>query len=239
MFYKLIGSLITKKKLLLGVLALLCASSSFGQAMNLPFYDYGRKIHFGFTLGLNTASFKYELSPEFYATDSIMSVGIVKYPGIQLGGIANLHMGEHFDLRFIPTLVLAQRGVEYTLADGTTRKLDVETVMVEAPLTLKLKSIRHRNVRFYVIGGVKFGFDMASDEGGIRSPQDPKIVLSAQNYYYEYGCGFDLYFPYFKFSPEIKFSNGLNNVFVPDESLYNKSFNKFFSQFFLFSLHFE
>ena len=39
------------------------------------------------------------------------------------------------------------------------------------------------------------------------------IVLTGKDLALELGMGFDLYFKYFKFSPEIRFSHGLNNLY--------------------------
>ncbi|MEX0966954.1 MAG: outer membrane beta-barrel protein [Bacteroidia bacterium] len=225
--------------LVLLLLLLFSNGKLVAQNMNTPFYDL-KPVHFGVFFGTDAAHFRYELSEDFYATDSVQRINMVRYPGIQFGAISNFRLGEHFDLRFTPTLILAQRGIEYTLNDTTPRSLkEIESVMVEAPLSIKFKSTRHRNIRYYILAGVKYGYDISSDAGSARNINKPEIYVYPHNYYYEYGFGLDLYFPYFKFSPELKLSRGLVNVLEPDRSIISRSFDKLFSQFWFISLLFE
>ena len=236
LYRKLLRSLLP-----LFLLTLLGSQELHAQRMNNPFYDYKRRVHFGFTLGTNFSSFKYQFDPSFYQMDSVLSVNMISYPGLHLGAISNMHIGDHFDLRFIPTLVLAQRAIEYNMGDSmrTTVTKEIESVLIEAPLHLKFKSVRFRNMRFYVIGGGKYSYDMSSDAGSNRNPRDPEVYVYPNNFYYEVGAGLDFYFPYFKFSPEIKISRGLNNVLEPDDGIYSAVFDSFKSQFVFISLYFE
>ena len=68
-----------------------------------------------------------------------------------------------------------------------------------------------------------------------------KINISTKqnNYSIEIGLGIDLYFSYFKFSPEIKYSYGLNNILINQDNIYNKMINKLTTQSLLLSLTFE
>lgn len=210
----------------------------YSQTENLPKFD-PKPIHFGFTLGTNFANFKYEFSPNFYYGDSLLEVQIKKYPGITLGAIVDLHMGKYFDLRAIPSLVLTERTIIYKFKPDLFIDKNIESIFAEIPLLLKFKSVRHGNIRFYVIGGAKFGFDFSSNAGTNRDPNDPIVAIHPWNYSYEFGCGLDMYFYYFKFSPEIKLSKGINNIFDPYEDVYNNIFNKFYSNFIFISFHFE
>lgn len=214
--------------------------------INKPFYDYSRRIHFGFTIGSSFSRFKYDFSPQWYTQDTFARVNSLGYPGITLGAVANLHLGstrsylrEHFDVRFIPALVLAERRIRYTFYDSFMQEKKVESALVEAPLLLKFKSERHRNVRFYIIGGLKYSYDLASDHKATRDPSDPKVIIKPHTFSYEYGTGLDLYFPFFKFSPEVKVAKGMNNVLMPDQAAYSSVFNRFRSNFVYFSLFFE
>lgn len=231
--------------LLLAVVFLLQHKPAQAQ-INKPFYDYSRRIHFGFTIGSSFSRFKYDFAPKWYAQDTFAKVNMLGYPGITLGAVANLHIGstrsylrEHFDIRFIPSLVLAERRVRYTYPDSFMEEKKIESALVEAPLLLKFKSERHRNVRFYVIGGVKYSYDLASDFKATRDPSDPQVIIKPHNLSYEYGTGLDLYFPFFKFSPEVKVSKGINNILLPDNAAYSSVFSRFRSNFVYFSLFFE
>jgi hypothetical protein len=217
-----------------------------GQSENKPFYDYSRTIHFGFTIGTNYSRLKYDFSPSWYGQDSIKRVQSLGSPGLTLGAVANLHLGstrsylrEHFDLRLIPTLVLTQRRFLYTFRDSSVVTKTVESALVEAPLLIKFKSDRFGNVRFYTVAGINYSYDLSSEYKATKNPNNPKVAIYPNNLNYEYGVGLDMYFPFFKFSPEIKLSKGINNVLVPDVTPYSNIFSRLRSNFIYFSLYFE
>ena len=57
---------------------------------------------------------------------------------------------------------------------------------------------------------------------------------------FEIGAGIQFFLPYFIFSPEIKFSHGLNNILIFDDALPESTvIEKVLSRGFTISLHFE
>jgi len=237
---------IHSKKIILALFALLFTGNVFGQALNKAFFDYDRFIHFGFTIGFNYSTLKYDPSPLWTTQKQVLSVSSQGSPGITLGGVADLHLGskksyfrEHFDLRIIPSLVLTERQFVFNFVNDSLVTKTIESAFVEVPVLLKLKSDRVGNIRFYVIGGGNVAYDLSSTANAIKNPTDPKISLVPLNYSYEFGAGLDLYFPYFKFSPEIKVSQGINNVLSPDNTIFSGIFSRMRSNFIYFSLYFE
>lgn len=226
---------------LLFCLFLIPESTTAQVQLNNPMYDYNRKLHFGFTIGFNVGDLSHRYSQRYYGNPDILGVNNVRFAGLTLGAISNVHLTEHMDLRFIPSLILAQRNLSYDFTYRETPvEKEIESVLVDFPLTFKYKSVRHNNVRFYLIAGVKYSIDMASDAGTEPNPQNPIVALDRHNYAYEYGFGFDMYFEYFKFSPEIKISRGINNVLIRDsETVYSNIFQQLFSNFIFISFHFE
>jgi hypothetical protein len=85
----------------------------------------------------------------------------------------------------------------------------VETTMVEFPFLVKYKSARRGNVRAYMIGGIKPGIEAS---GKKQENNSKGLEVKNVNLSLEAGLGFDLYFPLFKFSPEIRFSRGIVDV---------------------------
>ena len=81
--------------------------------------------------------------------------------------------------------------------------------------------------------------DMASQSKIKTGDNEVVVKLNRIDYAYELGVGFDLYMQYFKFSPELKVSFGMNNLLVKDETIYTQSINKLNSMAFLLSFHFE
>ena len=69
-----------------------------------------------------------------------------------------------------------------------------------------------------------------------------KLVKTNRNIlWYEAGVGFDFYFEFFKLSPEIKWSQSVNNVLASNSSpnAYSTPLEKLFLRNFQFSLYFE
>ena len=214
----------------------------------LPKYDRQR-LHFGFTLGMNSTTFAVRNVENIQQYDSVFVIEPQPQVGFNLGIITDLRIGQHFDLRFIPDLSFADRRLKYTLSTFDTlghpveRSVEqkLESVLIEFPLSLKFKSVRINdgNWRVYVLGGGKFMMDLASQSKIKTAANEVVVKLNRIDYAYEVGLGFDIYMQYFKFSPELKVSFGLNNLLVKDQTVYTQSINKLNSMAFLLSFHFE
>ena len=122
--------------------------------------------------------------------------------------------------------------------NGTSTEQKVESIVMSFPLQIRLKSDRINNFRVYTLAGAKYDFDLASNAGARNSENMVKVKKSDLGV--EGGIGFQFFFKYFIFSPEIKFSYGLTNVHARDESLrYSNVLDKMNSRMIMFSLHFE
>lgn len=208
---------------------------------NYNFLDFNQKpYYFGITLAYNSSNFKVFQSRDFVLNDSIRQVESVTGPGFNLGIVTNLKIGEYFDIRFLPTLSFAERNINYVSTNNDRRPFArrVESVFVEMPFHARYKSVPFNDMRLFVIAGVKYSFDVASDS---RSRQAETLVKIAPNdFAFEIGTGIQFFLPYFIFSPEIKFSHGLNNILIFDKNLEESSvIDKVLSRTFTFSLHFE
>jgi hypothetical protein len=208
---------------------------------NYNFLDFNQKpYYFGITLAYNTSNFKIFQSRDFVLNDSIRQVESVTGPGFNLGIVTNLKIGEYFDIRFLPTLSFAERNINYSVTKDSripfARK--VESVFVEMPFHARYKSAPFHDMRLFVIAGVKYSFDVASDS---RSRKAETLVKIAPNdFAFEVGAGAQFFLPYFIFSPEIKFSHGLNNILIFDKNLEESSvIEKVLSRTLTISLHFE
>lgn len=208
---------------------------------NYNFLDFNQKpYYFGITLAYNNSNFKVYQSREFVLNDSINRVESVTGPGFNLGIVTNLKIGENFDVRFLPTLSFGERNINYdpTNVDRRPFARRVESVFVEMPFHARYKSAPFHDTRLFVIAGVKYSFDVASDS---RSRQAESLVKIAPNdFAFEIGAGLQMFLPYFIFSPEIKFSHGLNNILIFDKNLEESSIiDRVLSRTFTLSFHFE
>lgn len=221
---------------------LLAANSLFGQTTkgNYNYLDFNQKpYYFGITLGLNRADYRVFHSKDFIRNDSFSRVESVTGPGFNLGIVSNLKIGEYFDLRFLPTLSFAEHNLKYSLP-RTPRIINrrVESVFVELPFQARYKSAPYHDFRLFIIGGVKYSFDVASDS---RTRQASGLVkIAPTDFAFEYGAGIQFFFPFFIFSPEIKVSQGLNNVLIFNRKLEQSNvIEKVLSRALTVSLHFE
>ncbi len=215
---------------------------------NLPNYDY-KRLHFGFSIGLNVMDFSIIKDDDFLNTtniDEIYSIENEPHVGFSLGPIVNFHLGEYFDFRTLIILTFGQRNLQYhaivspnlpnKLIELHTMKLS--STYMEFPLLLKYKGKRNNNFRPYVIGGVNPKYDLSSRKK-IPDEEMPKIRLNKFDFSGELGAGFDFYLMYFKFSIELKYSIGLTNSLVYDKTQYTSSIDKMTSNMWLLSFHFE
>jgi len=214
-------------------------------------------VHFGFGFQFSNTEFKLFKNPNWQIpfpdpdnggtplTSPLVSISSPMSSGFGLGFITDVRLGNHVNFRVTPALVFADRFIDYTYQNtaDNTRKI-VQTATVDLPLGFKLKSDRRRNFRAYVLGGLKYSLDIISkkklndDDFG----QLDKLVKTNRNIlWYEAGVGFDFYFEFFKLSPEIKWSQSVNNVLATDASpnAYNTPLEKLFLRNFQFSLYFE
>lgn len=180
--------------------------------INNPNYDQ-RKLTYGFLIGLHTTAYQIKYADRFVTQnfDTVYSVEPGWSPGFSLGFIVNYRLTDLLDFRITPKVAFYEHTLRYLYTDETTteEKL-VETTMVELPFLLKYKSERRGNVRMYMIGGVKPALE-ASGKKDLENTSNT-LGIKGMNLSLEAGFGFDLYYPLFKFSPEIRFSRGIVNV---------------------------
>ncbi|MCC7302725.1 MAG: PorT family protein [Bacteroidia bacterium] len=214
---------------------------------NLHDYD-DERLHFGFSLAVNQAWFDVTMVKDWQLRDTLLSVSPGKVWGFNLTIISDLRIHQFATLRFIPTLSFQDRNLFFTIEvdqNGspvvTEFKKNIESTRIEFPLNLKIRSSRLNNISAYIVGGGKYGFDLASQEDVKNStnPKDVIIKLRRHDWALEAGFGIDYYFPYFKFSTEIKGAWGLRDLLVHEGDAFSSAIEKLNSRLLLLSLHFE
>ncbi len=179
---------------------------------NNPNYDQ-RKLTYGFLIGLHTTAYQIKYADRFVTQnfDTVYSVEPGWSPGFSLGFIVNYRLTDLLDFRITPKVAFYEHTLRYLYTDETTTEEKLmETTMVELPFLLKYKSERRGNVRMYMIGGVKPALE-ASGKKDLENSSN-SLGIKGMNLNLEAGFGFDLYYPLFKFSPEIRFSRGIINI---------------------------
>jgi hypothetical protein len=203
------------KVAIIALLLLGCVGHVNGQrnvAMNNPNYD-DRFLSYGFLIGIHTTTYQLKYSDRFISRelDSLYSISPSWSPGFSLGFIVNLRMSEFFDLRLLPKVAFYEHRIQYLRLDAPNIDELVETTIVELPLLIKYKSERRGNFRMYIVGGIKPGFE-ASGKNDVDEISKENLPIKAFNLSLDAGFGIDMYYPLFKFSPEIRFSKGITNM---------------------------
>lgn len=194
-------------------------------------------ISYGFFLAGHTATYQIKYSEAFLdptntANNQVYSIYPKYTPGFSLGFTGILRLHDQVNLLLTPKIAFYEYRADINyyvpLTDNVpgndnstgnnlgyrTEEVINEATMVEIPLLFKYRSQRFNNTRMYFIGGASYQFRTKSqDEANI----DP-IVTTGQDYTIEAGMGFEIYFKYFKFAPEIRFSHGLNNIYYAEKT---------------------
>jgi len=139
-------------------------------------------------------------------------------------------------------LVFAEKDLRYTEYDvdgDISVPKTVESIIINFPLSFKYKSDRFfNNFRFYVLGGGRFDWDLASNSKARKALDIVKI--DRFDFAAEVGLGLEFYFPMFIFAPEIRLSHGLFNTHVPTEGLrFSNVLEKLRSKYVTISFQFE
>ncbi len=236
-------NLSSNKVILTFFFSLFLGFSALGQinaGKNYNFRDFQQKsYYFGLTVGINNTGYDVKQSKFFINNDSLRVTQGASSVGLNLHMIANLKMGDYFDFRFLPGFAFSNRTFEFKAIDSeNTISRDVESVFFELPFHIRYKSDPYKDKRFFVLAGLKYNYDVSSNSSSRKA--STLIKITPHDFQWEVGVGAQFFFPYFIFSPEIKFSRGLGNILIYD-NLLNESrvLENVTSQIFTVSFHFE
>ncbi len=207
---------------------------------NQATYDK-RPIHFGFCLGINYFDFQIRPQPDLASVPGVYDMYTTTSPGYSIGIISNLRLAEYLDLRFVPTFSSTVRMLYVDMDNPITQKreiteYEIESSFIQFPFELKLKGQRINNHRWYVLGGIQYSADLASKQ----NVEDETIFkIKRNNVDWQVGIGIDIYFEFFKFSPQLKGSFGLNNLLVEDGTVPVSAMDQILSRSILINFTFE
>lgn len=255
---------LTHNKFWICLVIILCMMPQLTKAqrnvpINLPLYDY-EPYHYGFILGYNQMLLSTDfiedyqtnlhdpselppissVSAPFYVYEIIPQIG----HGFTVGIVGNLRLAKYFDLRFIPSLSFGSRKVLYKIKGADTQLLTLQSntnsTFVEFPLQVKYRAKRFNNSTAYIITGVNYKIDMASQKKNYDDNGKPKnITVKRNDVAAELGVGFDFYTGYFKLGIEIKMSYGFLNILKEEDFVYSNSFDNLRNKTFQLSFTFE
>ncbi len=211
--------------------------------LNRPYADL-KAWHLGFSVGLHMQDLQFtnnggvtEDGQQWFAEQPGFS------PGFCVNGMIDFRLGTHFNVRLAPGIWFGNKVVHFRDAvSGATERQNIKSTLLVLPIDLKISSVRYRNVRPYLVGGVMPTFDV----GKRRSSE--LLHLKKFDTFLTVGFGLDTYFPYFKFIPEIKFCFGLGDVLThkrpdldddPGMMRYTNSIDRAVSRMVVLTFYFE
>ena len=178
------------------------------------FYD-DKIVHFGFLFGFGSSRFNVYHSKNFGSGTAADTAVTIVSPGnfaFQVGGLINFKLNDRFDFKTGMNIALYGREINYRFKNSPDFPAELrESTWLEIPLLLKYKSQRRGNSRMFVDAGVKIGIEANVRKNAASSR---RLDTKTGDLSLEYGVGFEQFFKYFKFTPELRFSHGLTNMFV-------------------------
>lgn len=207
-------------------------------------YNYNgfksKRFYFGLSLAYRNTNYQLQKSKDFILNDSIALAESVSGNGFSVNAIVNMKIGQFFDFRILPTIAFATRNFNFTSVSENIQVDPIESVFIEMPLLIRYKSKAYKDKKAFVTTGINYSYDVQSN-ARLRQDQFNDIMrISPHDFSLEFGVGMQFFFPYFIFSPEIKYSHGLENVLIYDDAIVrNRVLEKVYSRTFSISLHFE
>lgn len=232
--------------LFVAILALGCAPRAIAKPgdkiLNRPYADL-KRWHLGFSVGAHVQDLSFTHNG-FVTPDGQRWVAEIPdfAPGFCVNVLADLRLHKYFNLRLTPGMYFGSKNVvmrDY-YSDLRTNQ-DVKSAYVVVPLDMKISGDRMRNTRPYVTLGSMFSFD-------VSKKRSEALMFKPTDVYLCVGLGVDLYLPFFKLNPEIKFCFGLNDILRhdrpdladdPDTFKMTQSLSKVKSNMVVFSFYFE
>ncbi|MEE9439042.1 MAG: outer membrane beta-barrel protein [Saprospiraceae bacterium] len=229
------------KELILSFIAsVIIFTNAYSQRASDNFYFNSFKTknyYFGFAIGTNQKGYNLNHSKHFIGNDQIRIAEPITGVGFNLKLITNIKLGNNFDFRFLPGFAYSE--YQFELTEGTSSNISqikAQPFYLELPFLVRYKSQPYKDKRFFVIAGLKYGFDVA----GKSNTKEPNLRFSPHDFQWEVGLGIQFFYPYFIFAPEIKFSRGLNNSLIYDNASNEiRILENIFSHVIELSLNFE
>ena len=202
----------------------LCLSLAFATAQTRkiqykPYIDL-RPMHFGILVGMNLQDIEFQnTGPQTITledgttTEQTVVCDADRWnTGFSVGVLADLRLSSHLNLRLAPTMHFGAKHLNFRNLnnldqEGRPReeRQDMKNTYVAFPIDLKLSAERWNNYRPYMTAGINPMINLTSKNQDF-------VQLKRSDMMLELGIGCDLYLPFFKLIPELKFCYSLSDA---------------------------
>lgn len=213
-------------------LLLLCCLPALAQqrrVQNKPYIDE-RRWHYGFNVGVHdqwiTMQGNGYIDPA--SGDQWTAKNDQTGWGFSVGVLGELKLHRYLALRFNPTLHFGSKQILFqNQRTGLHESQEMRSTYVGMPIDLKISAPRFNNYRPYFLAGLAPMYDLSTGKHAMLRAKPLNLFL-------ELGAGCDIYLPFFKFIPELKFCLGLGNILDkkrkdltdPSQTIYTQSMDK-------------
>ena len=225
------------------LLAAVSVSAQLRDGLNLQDHD-SKRYYLGIGFMFEQSHLQVSAHPKFLQSDSVLYVNPTNSGGFGVSGMFTFRLADHLEFRFaFPEFIFASNGLAYHVnfpsgGDSNTVTKTIPSLLLGFPAQVKFLSDRINNFRVYMLGGFNYRYDLASNSSARKAQNLVKLTPSDMSI--EAGLGFQIYFPVFILSPELKFSEGIKNVHSRDPNLqYSNVIDKLKTRMVIFSLIFE
>jgi hypothetical protein len=229
--------------LLFGLLAAARANAQLRDQLNLVDHD-SKPFYLGIGFMYEQSHLQVSAHPKFLQSDSVLYVNPLNSGGFGVSGMFTFHVADHWEFRLaFPEFIFASNSLSYHVTyppagETSLATKQIQSLLLGFPAHVKFLSDRINNFRVYMLGGINYQYDLASNSSA-RKAQN-LVKLNPSDFSVEGGIGFQFYFPVFILSPELKFSEGIKNVHDRDPNLqYSNTIDKLKTRMVVFSLIFE
>lgn len=196
--------LLTKCLLLLSLLLLTAVSgwTQMGVRERQPYVDL-RRSYLGFRLGLHSSDVA--LTQAGFSTPEgvrLWSESPSYHPGFSIGVIGGWVLRPNLEVRLLPTLHFGDAPVRYSDGTREVEQTTLRTNYLQLPLELKWSGGRVGNYRPYLSAGPYVSMALSGRDGDL-------LRLKRWDAGLHVGLGCDIYFGFFKLSPQLSYHYGL------------------------------
>ena len=210
------------KKLFITATMLLLALVTMAQERKIQYKPYIdlRPMHFGILVGMNLQDIELDnVGPQTITLEdgttqekTILCDDDRWNAGFSVGVLADLRLSQHLNLRFTPTMHFGAKHLTFRNMTDLTQegrpivmRQDMKNTYISFPLDVKFSAERWNNYRPYMMAGI-------NPMVNLTSKNQEYIQLKKSDLFVEVGLGCDLYLPFFKLIPELKFCYSLRDA---------------------------
>lgn len=195
------------------------------RVQNKPYIDL-RQLHFGILVGINMQDIEFDnVGPQTIvaddgteSTETIVCDDDKWSPGFSVGVTAEWRISAHLSARFTPTMHFGTKHLTFLNltdldenGDPSKETQNLKSTYISLPVDLKFAAQRFNNYRPYIMAGINPTINL-------KGKNQEYVCLKKYDTFIEVGLGCDLYLPFFKLIPELKFCYSLSSALDKDHA---------------------